>query len=200
MARDNLQMALESFQSERDAELGLLEEQRREAEEATAAAHAAALEATHEAHEAHIRDIQSAADMAVRHSMDEIKQLESKLERFRAENVQMRRSLDEAIHRLQTTQEDVVDRVLMKNILMDWLTKTGVKERKDVLEVMASLLHFTEEEKDKVHLHAPAGTLGKVVGSVAAPLPPSRADVEHLEGNNVREKWVNFLLAETDDE
>ena len=46
MARNNLQMALENFQSERDAELNLLEEQRREAEEATVAAHAAALEAT----------------------------------------------------------------------------------------------------------------------------------------------------------
>jgi hypothetical protein len=40
---------------------------------------------------------------------------------------------------------------------------------------------------------------GKIVGALAAPLPLSKANVEHLEGDNVREKWVNFLLAETDD-
>ena len=40
----------------------------------------------------------------------------------------------------------------------------------------------------------------KVVESVAAPLPPSRADMEHLEGDNVREKFLSFLMAETDDD
>lgn len=83
----------------------------------------------------------------------------------------------------------------MKNILLDWFAKGG-KGKKDVLTVMASLLHFTEEEKDKIHISE--FNIGKVVGAVAAPLPPSKADVEHLEGQNVREKWVNFLLAETD--
>lgn len=200
MARDNLQAALESFQSEREAEYAIWEEQRLEKEQAIAAAHAAALEATHEAHQAQIREIQSAADAAVRNAMEEIRQLETKQKELLSENVQMRRSLDEAIHRLQTTQEDVIDRTLMKNILMDWLTKTHAKERRDVLELMASVLHFTEEEKEKVHIGSPAGgALGKVVHSVAAPLPPSKADVERLQGENVREKWVNFLLAETDD-
>jgi len=199
MARENLQVALEAFQGERDAELAMLEEQRVAQEEAMTAAHSAAMDALKASHESHILEIQRAADEAVRNSMDEIKRLEVKLEEFRVENVQMRRSLDEAIHRLQTTQEDVIDRELMKNILMDWLTKTGTKERREVLELMANVLHFSEDEKNRVHISGPQGTLGKVVGSVAAPLPPSKADVEHLEGDNVREKWVNFLLAETDD-
>jgi len=107
----------------------------------------------------------------------------------------LRRSLDEAIHRLQTSQEDVIDRVLMKNILLDWFSKTG-KSKRDVLALMASVLHFTEEEKDAIHIGDHSGTFGKVVGSLAAPLPPSAADIDHLEGDTVREKWVNFLLAE----
>lgn len=111
----------------------------------------------------------------------------------------LRRSLDEAIHRLQTSQEDVIDRVLMKNILLDWFSKTG-KGKKDVLALMASVLHFTEEEKDAIHIGDHSGALGKVVGAVAAPLPPSAADIDHLEGDTVREKWVNFLLAEAGDE
>jgi hypothetical protein len=64
---------------------------------------------------------------------------------------------------------------------------------------MASVLHFSEDEKERVHIGPHAGTLEKVVHSVAAPLPPSKADVEHLAGDSVREKWVNFLLAETED-
>jgi chromosome segregation ATPase len=199
LSRNNLQVALESFQGEREAELAMMEEQRLEVEQSTRAAHAAAMDAMREANEALLREIQMAADASVRHSMEEIQSLESKLAAFKADNVQMRRSLDEAIYRLQATQEDVIDRTLMKNILMDWLTKTGTKERKDVLELMASVLHFTEEEKERVHIGPHAGTLEKVVHTVAAPIPPSKADVEHLAGDTVREKWVNFLLAETED-
>jgi hypothetical protein len=46
MGNNNLQSALEAFQSERKAELSMLEEQKLVAEQATAATHAAALEAT----------------------------------------------------------------------------------------------------------------------------------------------------------
>lgn len=197
----NLQNALESFQNEREAELALVEEQRREAEQATAAAHAAALEATHEAHDAHVKQIQNTADASVRHLMEEIKRLEAKLETYRVDNVQMRRSLDEAINRLQTSQEDVIDRALMKNILLDWLTKHNPKERSQVLEVMASLLHFSDQEKERVHIDTGASTSALVnfVGSLAAPPPPPKADLEHLEGASVADKWVNFLLAETEE-
>lgn len=61
---------------------------------------------------------------------------------------------------------------------------------------MASLLHFSDDEKDAIHIGDATGTLGKVVGVVAAPFPPAAADINHLEGDSVREKWVSFLLAE----
>lgn len=198
-ASENLQMALESIQGEREAELSLLEEQRRSIEESTAAAHAAALEATHEANEARIREIRNEAQTEVLEAQAEIRKLEEKVETFRTENVQMRRSLDEAISRLQHNQEDVIDRTLMKNILLDWLTKTGNKEKRQILELMASVLHFTDEEKGRVHIGGDDFSIGKVVATVAPTPPPPKADVEHLQGSNVREKWVNFLLAETDD-
>ena len=198
-ANANLQSALEAFQSEREAELALMDDQRRELEEASAAAHAAALEATHEANDARLREMKLEFEHKMKQLHDDVRGLEEKNEKLRLDNVQTRRSLDEAIQRLQATQEDVIDRALMKNILLDWLTKPGAKERRQVLELMANLLNFSEAEKEKVHIDEVAGTIGKVVGSVAAPLPPPKADVEHLEGDNVREKWVNFLLAETDD-
>ena len=200
-ANNNLQAALEAFQDERQAEMDILNSQRKEEEEAIASANAAALDATRQAHEAEIKQLQKVADNAVKNVMNEMNDLVIKLEEVRSENSQMRRSLDEAIHRLQTTQEDVIDRTLMKNILLDWCTMRDKEKRQQVLQLMASVLHFTEDEKEKVHLtHVDIDSVrAKVVGALAAPLPPSKADVEHLEGNNVREKWVNFLLAETED-
>jgi flagellin-like hook-associated protein FlgL len=193
MANGNLQAALEAFQAEREAEVAMIENNQREQEKALVAAHAVALEATRETHRVEIRQIQEAADAAVKNSMDEIKLLEEKIEMMRIENVQTRRSLDEAIKRLQATQDDVVDRTFMKNILLDWLTETEKKERGQVLELMASVLHFTDDEKQRVHIDDGGG-----IRKFVAP-PPPKADMEHLEGDNVREKWVNFLMAETED-
>ncbi len=197
MANSNLQNALEAFQSEREAEIALLEDQRRAAEEASAAANAAALDAMREANEARMKEVSIAADKAIRNVMEEVNQLERRVENYRKENVQLRRSLDEAIHQLQMNQEDVIDRTLMKNILLDWFAMKEREKKRQVLEMMVSMLHFTEDEKEKVHIFAGTGAFGKVVGAMAAPLP--HAAVDHLDGDTVSEKWVNFLLAETED-
>jgi GRIP domain/GRAB domain len=195
IGNNNLQSALEAFQMEREAELAIWEENKQADEKALQAAHEAKLEATRQVNEAQMQLIQNAADAAVRNTMTDIKLLEEKVEMYRTENFQMRRSLDEAISRLQATQDDVIDRSFMKNVLFDWLTKKGAKERRDVLEVMANILHFTEEEKEKVHISHSSIGISRIVGT----LPEPKADMEHLEGENVREKWVNFLLAETND-
>ena len=194
----NLNKALAGFQAEREAEMALWEEQRQSQEEATAAVHATTLQATKAAHEQVLANVKAAADQTIRSIQAKVVQLEKALDESKKECGQTRRSLDEAIQRLQLSQEDVVDRGMMKNVLLDWFDKTG-KGKRDVLEVMASLLHFTDDEKQKINIYEGPGAIGKVVGAVAAPLPPPASDMEKLEGSNVREKWVNFLLAETDD-
>ena len=197
---ENMQRAIEAFQAERDAENALMEEQRADAEAAMKAAHAASLDALKRSNDMKVQDVERAANNAVRNSMNEIAELEQKVEEYRRESNSSRKSLDEAIHRLQATQEDVIDRALMKNILLDWHLRRSKKERRDILEVMASLLHFTEEEKSKVgmaHVGILDGGLGKVVGVVAAPLPPSKLNPDKIEGDDLREKWVNFLIAES---
>ena len=148
-----------------------------------------------------MKQVQNVADQAVNNVMREVRELECTVEKLRSENNQMRRSLDEAIQRLQATQEDVIDRTLMKNILLDWCTMHDKSKRQQVLELMANVLHFSEDEREKVHLtHMDIESVrDRVVGAIAAPLPPSKADVEHLQGENVREKWISFLMAETDD-
>lgn len=202
LSNSNLQSALEAFQDERQAEMNLLDEQRLESEEAIKSAHAAALEALKQTHAAEIRQVQSVADKKLQQAMDETNTLKVSLNKAKSEHLQTRRALDEAIHRLQTTQEDVIDRTLMKNILIDWCTMKERDKRHQVLQLMASLLHFTEEEKESVHLtHLDIETVrSRVVGAIAAPLPPPKAKPEDLKGDNVSEKWINFLLAETDDD
>jgi hypothetical protein len=103
--------------------------------------------------------------------------------------------LDEAIHRLQTNQEDIIDRSLMKNILLDWHSKSG-KARREVMLVMASVLHFTEDDKNKCGIGDGSSTIDRVVGAVAPPLTPAVKLPEELDGDTIREKWVNFLIAE----
>jgi chromosome segregation ATPase len=200
-ANSNLQGALEAFQDERQAEMRMIDEQRMESEEAIKSAHEAAMSAIRQTHEVQIHEVQKAADATVKKAMYEIELLEGNIAKLKSDNNQLRRSLDEAIHRLQSTQEDIIDRNVMKNILLDWCMLKDKTTRHQVLEVMANLLHFTDEEKEKVHLTTVDldSVRARFVGALAAPLPPSKADVEHLEGDNVREKWINFLLAETDD-
>lgn len=77
LACENLQRALEAIQSERDAEIALLMEQRTAAEEAMEAAHAAALEAMRESNKAEMRDVQYAADRSVQNSLAEMDKMEA---------------------------------------------------------------------------------------------------------------------------
>ena len=198
LANSNLQSAIEAFQMEREGEISLFEESKISAEEALTIAHETLLNAAREANEISMREVQSASNKAVTNTMEELDSTIKILEECRKENVQLRRSLDEAILRLHTNQDDVVDRSLMKNVLLDWYSKSG-KSRRDVFLMIASLLHFTEVEKDKCGIGKNSGLGKAVVGAVAPPLSPAAKKIEQLEGDTVREKWVNFLLAESDD-
>eukprot|EP01083_Nonionella_stella_P215352 775136_1 len=148
--------------------------------------------------EAAMKEVQIASNNAIQNMMTELQLTEQKVEEYMKETINLRRSLDEAIHRLQTNQEDVIDRSLMKNILLDWHSKSG-KARRDVMVVVASVLHFSEVDKDKCGIGEGSSTIGKVVDVVAPPLTPAAKKAEELDGDNIREKWVNFLLAECGD-
>ena len=80
LSNANLQQALEAFQYERDAELELLEQQRKDADLVLQAAHDAKITAMIQENEARMREVQMAADMAVKHSMQEIQEFEQTVE------------------------------------------------------------------------------------------------------------------------
>ena len=80
LANENLQRALEDFQSERDAEIALLTEQQKANEEAIAAAHAASLEAMKEANASEMRDVQYAADRSLQNQLAEMDKMEATIQ------------------------------------------------------------------------------------------------------------------------
>ena len=198
MANSNLQTALEAFQIERESELALLEEARISSEDAIKESNDLALQSMKQENEVAMNEVQNAANKAIQNMMSEMSLTEQKLEEYKKETVNLRRSLDEAIHRLQTNQEDVIDRSLMKNIFLDWHSKNG-KSRRDVMQVVASVLHFTEDDKNKCGIGEGSSRIGKVVDAVAPPLTPAVKMPDELDGDTIREKWVNFLLAECGD-
>ena len=77
LANENLQRALEDFQSERDAEIALLTEQHKSAEEAIAAAHSASLDAMKQKNEQDMRDIQYATDRSIQNQLTEMDKMEA---------------------------------------------------------------------------------------------------------------------------
>ena len=200
IASSNLQTAMEAFEIEREAEFELLGENRISTEEAMTAAHELALETTRKENDRIIQEAQVASNKAVTNMMEEVKGMEHKQEEYRKENVNLRRSLDEAISRLQSKEEDVIDRALIKSILLDWHSKSG-KAKRDVLMVMSSILHFDEKEKQKCGLTSgPHNSIsGRMVDTLAPPFPTSGTSPEDLDGDNIREKWVSFLLSECGD-
>ena len=198
-ANTNLQIAMEAFQKEREAEVSLFEEQKKDMEDANNAACEAKIHAAQKTNQKLMDEVQMAANNAVKNMMGEVETMEHKVEEYKKESLNLRRSLDQAISRLQRTQEDVIDRSLMKNTLLDWHSKKG-KARRDVLELMASFLHFSEVEKEKCGIGNSNVTYRKVVDAVVPPISPAKIDASSLAGDNVREKWVNFLLAECGDE
>jgi len=196
-ANHNLQSALEAMQSESQTEISMLEESQKSTEQAIHDAHEAALRAEKDANEKLMAEIQNAASASVSRMIQELNDTETKVETMKKENLNLRRSLDEAIHQLQTNQEDIIDRSLMKNILLDWHSRSG-KSRRDVMMLMSNVLHFTEDEKDKCGVGQDSGNIGKaLVGAVAPPLAPVGKNFDELEGDTVREKWVSFLLSES---
>jgi len=197
----NLQRALEAFQIERESELALLEEHKKSSEQVLIEAHKTELKAVKDSSDQMVREMQLATEKAVTNLMQELSASEKKVEEYRKECITTRRSLDEAIHQLQRNQEDVIDRSVIKNILLDWHMKSG-KSKKDVMLILSSLLHLSEDEKEKCGLGINAGSLAeKLVVAVAPPLTPARVrPIDEIEGDTVRDKFVNFILAELGDD
>lgn len=129
VAMGNMHVAMQNLQGERESEIKMMEQQAEEERTAEREAFEGRLEALAEVHDSNVAEVRAAHKKEMRIEKDKLETLNFKYEEKMTENVGLRRSLDEAIKRLQASQEDIIDRVLMKNILLDWHGKSGEERR-----------------------------------------------------------------------
>ena len=118
---------------------------------------------------------------------------------LQSEKRKMQKTVETAIIQMRNTQEDVVDRALVANLLVSYFKK---RRSRDVMDLIAKILQFDDDQKVACGLkvgtigfrHA-VGNIFKNIVNTAVSNPPAE-----VEGDNLAELWVNFLLEETKDE
>ncbi|GMH32187.1 hypothetical protein BSKO_00021 [Bryopsis sp. KO-2023] len=152
------------------------------------------------------RAAEATADRANK-SLTLAKEHESGLE---TEAVNLKRALLETSNRVTSLNEDagsMVDRRLVVKLLVTYLER---RNNREVLALMAKMLHFTDEEKARVGLdgHGRRGIVGALAGGTMA-LVRGGVSVATLgmiggSGQNVKpgeslaDRWVEFLLKEAE--
>lgn len=106
------------------------------------------------------------------------------------EKRRMKKTLDETLSQLHNSQENVVDRALIANLIVSYF-KRG--RSLDVLQLVSKVLGFTDEQKQIVGLMVPPINLIGTLYTTIVGGPPKLIDVE---GDNLAELWANFLEME----
>ena len=202
LATGNLQRAMENLQNERDSEIAMVERANEGALGGERRAFEVKLGAVEELHRGAVRNEEEKSRLKVEEVARQVRDFEKRYEAIRLENVSLRRSLDSAIKRLQASQEDIIDRAVIKSVVLDWHSKTG-PQRNQVMAVIGSMLHFSKEENASCSVwsdrEAERGAVGRVVSAVAAPLPAPVVATDKLEGDSVKDKFLSFLMSESGD-
>lgn len=134
----------------------------------------------------------------------------SEAEQARKEAQSLRRALDEAIKRLQSTSSDTsetVDRRLVANLVVSYFVQ---RQSRDVLDVIAKTLGLVDEERVSIGLRPldltashGSGLLGGLFTSVTTGFvgsPRKEFVPPDAENSTLGDLWVQYLLEETDDQ
>jgi hypothetical protein len=113
---------------------------------------------------------------------------------FNNEKKKMQKTIETAVSQMRNTADDVVDRVLVTNLFVDYIQK---RRSLDVLALIGKILNFTDEQKEAVGLKVPQNYIKSLITSIVGPLAPPPAP--EVEGDNLAELWINFLLTESDE-
>ncbi|OCH89314.1 hypothetical protein OBBRIDRAFT_794357 [Obba rivulosa] len=132
----------------------------------------------------------------------EVKEKNLLIGKLRHEAVIMNEHLMEALRRLRRSSPDTsVDRRLVTNVLLSFLmTPRADPKRFEMLSLLASILSWTEDEREKAGLQRRASaTQGSLLwGRSAASSPKGKnAELERTdETESFSKLWVEFLLTE----
>ncbi|KWU46273.1 hypothetical protein RHOSPDRAFT_15399 [Rhodotorula sp. JG-1b] len=201
----NLSAVLEEFQATKDRELqgmlGDLQDRLHETERALTAYRKRAEEAENRLHGAH-DDSQKVLDLA-----KEVKEKNLLIGKLRHEAVILNEHLIEAMRRLKRDSgENSVDRRLVSNVLITFITTPrGDSKRFEMLQLIASILSWTDDQREKVGLQRASGALSSssVISSGRAGArgharsgKGKAVEDEGVENESFSNLWIEFLLKE----
>lgn len=187
-AEENLQIAIEQLEAEQESAIKLktmeLEKKLGEAVRTADAAKEKIVEANQAVNKLSLRD-------------EEIVELRTALGRLADERVELKLELEKSLSRLNHPDGggQFVDRRVIRQLLVNYF-RVGSARRRDVLELMSRMLAFSDADLVAVGLKRRA--LMERIGSFVQP--------PDLDGNSlpplgtVSEKWIEFLLKETEEE
>ncbi|GAA5884658.1 hypothetical protein JCM16303_003701 [Sporobolomyces ruberrimus] len=202
----NLHAVLEEFQAAKDRELqsllGDLQDQLREATESLAY------------YKKQAQDAQNRLASAENNSekvlalTSEVKEKNLLIGKIRHEAVILNEHLTEALRRLKRdASADSVDRRLVSNVLITFLnTPRGDTKRFEMLQLIASILSWTDDQREKVGLQRSSGGLsgpGVIAsgsrggGKGHARSGKSQAVDDGVENESFSNLWIEFLLKES---
>ncbi|PIA18884.1 hypothetical protein COEREDRAFT_37964 [Coemansia reversa NRRL 1564] len=193
----NLQSALESLQVSKDADVDIAVEKLREELRHAAAGQRTATARAEQA-EGRLRKIELSGATAEQ-CQQKITDQMSEIERLRHEVAVLKDHLNESMYRLrEESSEFNLDKRVITNLVVGFLALSyGDPKRYEILQLMSSILQFSEEQQEKVGLIRKAGR--------RAPLKSASPGTPVLEStptpgetkDSFSDQWISFLLRES---
>jgi len=116
--------------------------------------------------------------------------------RLKEEVEPLKRALDQSmkhISNLSANEENAVDKRLVRKLVVTYFEKG--KKKQDVMELMARILGFSDQEKQLVGL-SKATFLGALFSPSKKGLT-TPLSTDNINDNSISELWVNFLLQQS---
>ncbi|KAJ2777994.1 hypothetical protein GGI15_004323 [Coemansia interrupta] len=199
----NLQSALESLQESKDAEVDMAVERLREELRSCTKEQRAAVARAEKA-ETRLRKIELTGTSAEQ-TQQKINSQQTEIERLRHEVAVLKDHLNESMRRLrEESSEFNLDKRVITNLIVGFLALPyGDSKRYEVLQLMSSILQFTEEQQQKVGLIRKAGRRVPLQQSSspqpgtpiseAADTPPAQLETK----DSFSDQWISYLLRES---
>ncbi|KAJ1774980.1 hypothetical protein LPJ54_003967 [Coemansia sp. RSA 1824] len=192
----NLQSALEILQESKDSDLDMAVEQLRDELRQSTTTQRSALARAEQA-EARLRKIELSGATAEQ-CQQKIVDQGSEIERLRHEVSVLKDHLNESMRRLREESTDFnLDKRVITNLIVGFLAlQHGDSKRYEVLQLMSSILQFSEEQQEKVGLIRKAGRRVPVQSSPGTPASESStANGDTKE--SFSDQWISYLLRES---
>ncbi|KAI0035445.1 hypothetical protein K488DRAFT_43167 [Vararia minispora EC-137] len=189
----NLQSVLEDFQAAKDHEI---KQSVREYERQLLSATQSLAEFKHRALQAELAIEESSTNTTRMKELErEVKEKSLLTDKLRHEAVIINEHLMEALRRLRRNSSDMnVDRRLVTNILLQFLTTPRADAKRfEMLMLLASILSWTDEERERAGLQRGSGGAPRAINTPKTrPVELDKTD----ETESFSRLWVEFLLTE----